>query len=167
MASASILHVGNDVCQRIPVLTRAGFAVRRSEDSIQAIRAALTGEDPFSAILFHCDMAPPAETTVHEARSLSDAPLVLFQNPTVLCNDRDFDLVVPVLIPPGIWLKKLKELIEESHRLCEQAHRLHKDCDSVRSQSRSLRASAARNRKVSIDPNAPWQGKSGPPREPK
>ncbi|HEX8712719.1 MAG TPA: hypothetical protein VF730_12655 [Terracidiphilus sp.] len=151
MATAKILHVGDDLCQRIPVLSRAGFTVLRSENSIQAISDAFADGDFFSAILFHSDLAAPAEPAIQTTRSLSTAPLVLFQNPTVLCDDHDFDLVIPALTPPDIWLQNLRELVERAHELCEQARQLRKDCESVRSHSQALRASAARNRAIAID----------------
>lgn len=143
MASAIILHVGDDVCQRIPVLTWAGFDVLCSQNSTSAIRAVLAEKSAFSAILFNCDQAPPAELTLDEVRGLSAAPCVLFENPAVVCKDSDFDLVVPALTPPGVWLEKLTDLIHKSRRLCEQAQKLRMDSESVRSQSRLLRASAA------------------------
>jgi hypothetical protein len=119
MANGSILHVGSDICQRIPVLTQAGYQVLRSEDSVQAISSYFADGDRFSAIVFQCDLAAPAESMVHAIRALSTAPFVLFQNPTVDCEDSGFDLAVPVLTPPDIWLKKLKDLVEESGRLRE------------------------------------------------
>lgn len=161
MWTATILHVGEDLCQRIPVLSRAGFVVLRSENSIPAIRDAFAGGDLFAAVVFHSDLAAPAEPAIHETRSLSTAPLILFQNPIILLDDRKFDLVIPALTPPAVWLQNLKEIIRLSRETIVEAQQLRKDCESVRAQSQALRASAARNRSVSIDPEAPWSSEDG------
>lgn len=138
MATATILHVGDDFCQRIPVLSRAGFIVVRSEDSLESIRNAFADGDSFSAVVFHCDVVPLQPAAVHETRSLSAAPLVLFQNPTVDCVDHGFDLVIPVLTPPATWLTKLEELIQESYQLQQRAQLLRQDCESERARSHAL-----------------------------
>ncbi len=161
MATSTILHVGNDTCQRIPVMQRAGFIVVQSPESISAIRGVLLGQQALSAVIFHSDYSAPAEPILRESRRLSAAPLVLFQNPTITCIEESFDLVIPVLTPPAIWLKKLKEVIEVSRDICEQSRLLRKDCAALRFESRALRAASARNRQLPINPDALWHGETG------
>lgn len=158
MATATILHIGEDICQRIPVMKTAGFAVFESPCSIPAIHTAFDREEDYSAVVFHNDIAAVLEDTVREARDLSDAPLVLFQNPTIICDDGEFDLVIPALTPPDIWLEKLRELIQTSREICEDSHQLRQECAVIQSQSRALRLRSVRNRVSPIDPDALWRG---------
>jgi hypothetical protein len=113
MANSTILHVGNDVCQRIPVMRTASFAVLQSEDSVPAILKAILGGDSFSAITFDADISTPS-SVVRAARRLSAAPLVQFENPSVYYDRSYFDLVIPTLTHPSYWLKKLHDVIEAS-----------------------------------------------------
>jgi hypothetical protein len=167
MATATILHIGEDVCRRIPVIQTAGFAVFQSEISIPAIRTAFDHGDTFSAVVFHSDISSPPELTVHEARNLSQAPFILFQNPAVICDETDFNLVIPPLTPPAIWLQKLVEVIQASRKLCEQSAQLRKDSAAIRTQSQTLRAQSARNRVCPTDPDALWNGENGGIPDPK
>ncbi len=57
--------------------------------------------------------AAPANVTSF-CRSNSEAPLVLFQGWTSNANESEFNLVVPVLAPPDIWLTGIAALIERS-----------------------------------------------------
>lgn len=161
MASATILHVGEDVCRRIPVMETAGFAVLQTKIALPAIHAAFDHGDTFAAVIFHNDIHAPSQAAVRETRSLSTAPFVLFQNPAVSCDEGDFDFVIPALTSPAIWLKRLSEAIEDSIKLREQTLRLREDCGAARSQSQSLRAQVARNLKCPADSDAPWRGSSG------
>jgi hypothetical protein len=160
MATTTILHVGDDICQRIPVMEQAGFVVLQSQGALPALRSILSSGDALSAVVFHSDFTAPPDPVVRETRALSVAPFILFQNPTISCDEDIFDLVIPVLTPPAVWLKKLKDVIRQSRALCERAQQLGADCESVRSQSRALRAASARNRRRSIDPDALWRGKA-------
>ena len=161
MATATILHVGEDLCQRIPVMETAGLTVLQSETAISAIHSAFDQVDTFSAVIFHSDIAAPPEPTVQETRTLCEAPLVLFQNPAVSCDETDFNLVIPPLTPPAIWLQKLLEVIQSSRELCEHSARLGQECGAVRSRSARLRAESARNRRCPIDAEALWNGEVG------
>lgn len=161
MAAATILHVGEDICQRIPVMETAGFVVRQSEIAVPAIHRVFENGDGISAVIFHSDISAPPEPTVRETRSLTDAPLVLFENPAVNCDESEFNLVIPPLTPPAIWLKKLSEVVEASRELRKGSAHLQQDCREVRSRSAELRAESAHNRICPIDSEALWNGESG------
>lgn len=157
MATSTILHIGEDVCQRIPVMETAGFAVFQSPCSIPAIHTAFDREEDYSAVVFHTDIAAVPEVAVRETRDLSEAPLVLFQNPTITCDEGEFDLVIPALTPPDIWLEKLRDVIQACREARERSMQLREDCAAVRSMSRALRARSVRNRVAPIDPDALWR----------
>lgn len=167
MAANTILHFGEDFCQRIPVMEAAGLMVLQSEVSIPAIHIAFDRGDSFSAVVFHCDIVAPPEPAIQEARILSEAPFVFFQNSAVVCDESDFNLVIPPLTPPSIWLQKLIEVIEDSCALREQSSQLRLDCIGARNTSQALRAASAHNRICPIDPNALWNGETGSNPEPK
>ena len=103
MAATTILHIGNDICQRIPVMRSVSFAVFQAEDSIPAIHSASAGGDSFSAVTFHGDFSAPSSSVVRAARRLSAAPLVLFENPSVYYEKIyfDFDILIPALASPN------------------------------------------------------------------
>lgn len=111
MTPATILYVGDDVCQRIPVLERNGFRVVRAHDSGYAVRHLLTNLPNLAAIMFHCDIDPLPDELVRMIRSISSAPLIFFENPCSCSAQTDFDLVIPVLTSPNIWLDKLTQVI--------------------------------------------------------
>lgn len=168
--ATTILYVGEDLRRRIPVMETAGFVVFQSEVKIKAIHIAFDREKDYSAIVFHNDIAAVPEDAVQETRSLSDAPVVLFQNLTVAC-DGEFDLVIPALTPPDIWLQKLRDVIQASRGVRERSVQLRKDCADVRSKSQNLRLKSSRARILPIDPDALWRGdgdghpESKPPEE--
>ena len=161
MPFLSVLHIGEDFCRRIPVIENAGFAVLQTKIALPDIHAAFDHGDIFSAVVFHSDFHAPPQIIVHEARTLSAAPFVLFQNPTIGFDAAEFDLVIPVLTPPAIWIKKLSDVIEASIQLRDFSTRLREECQAVRSRSVSLREQFARNRLCPIDPATPWRGESG------
>jgi hypothetical protein len=113
MATENILYVGHDVSRRIPVMRSAGLTVCQTEASIPAIRDAFARGRFFSAVTFHNDIVSLPRETVWVARTLSAAPLILFENPYVYRETSDFDLVVPVLTHPARWLKDLLDVIEK------------------------------------------------------
>ena len=158
MAAPTVLHIGEDLCRRIPVMETAGFVVHQSEVKISAIHIAFEREADYSAVVFHNDVAAIPEDAVNEARSLSQAPFVLFQNPTVPSDEVQFDLVVPSLTSPDVWLLKLRKLIQDSRQIREDTNQLRQDCTATKSQE--LRLASARKRVRPVGPDAIWRGSS-------
>ena len=157
MAASTILHIGDDFCRRIPVMETAGFVVYQSEVQISAIHIAFQREVNYSAVVFHNDIAAVPEDAVQETRSLSEAPFVLFQNPTIASNEEEFDLVIPSLTSPDVWLLKLRELIQASRQIREDTIELRKDSAAACSKSQELRLASERHRIPPIDPDAIWR----------
>jgi hypothetical protein len=144
MAPFTILHVGNDTCQRIPVMRTASFVVLQSEDSVPAILKAFLAGDSFSAITFDADISAPSSSIAWAVRRLPAAPLVLFENPSVSYDRSYFDLVIPTLTPPKLWLKKLHDVIEASREQCERSRRLRQEYATIFSALLETRAAGAR-----------------------
>lgn len=163
MAAASILHVGDDLCHRIPVMEYAGLFVVRSECSVGAIQHALVQDPKFSAITFHNGVYCPADVVVSTARTLSPAPLVLFEDATVDCDERLFDLVISPCTPPAVWLNSLREAILDAQNLAQSLIKLRRDCRAVhdeslklRTESQRLRAETERIRRDPFNFNGSW-----------
>lgn len=158
MAAAALLHVGEDACHRIPVMEASGLFVVRAECSIGSIRGALKSGRQFSIATFHNDVVAPTIEAVTEVRSATAAPLVLFENPSVACNERDFDLVISAHTPPEIWLRSLRMTIENSRRICDVSRQLREECEELRATTNQLRAIASHHRIVAFDSMAMWRG---------
>lgn len=148
LASAALLHVGEDICHRIPVMEAWGFSVVRAECSAYGFREAYSGDRPFSIVTFHNDLEPPPTAAVDQARSLGSVPLVLFENPSVSSEEHDFDVIIAAHTPPEIWLQALQRTMEEARRICERSRMLRAECEEVRAKSQELRSINARNRMV-------------------
>lgn len=161
MAAATILHVGDDLCHRIRVMEHAGLRIVRTGESVSGLEEAFAVHKSFSGIAFTNQIHPLPSQIVSTARTLSQAPLVLFEHPFVSFDERLFDLVIPAHTPPNAWLQSLRDTIEASRKICEGSRRLRQDCADIRAYSRRLRDSAARNRGLFIDADAPWRGEPG------
>jgi hypothetical protein len=151
MTNATILYVGDDLCHRIPVMATKGNRVVRSACSVAAVRAALAKGDGFSAVTFHNDLSAPPEAVVSTAREMCSAPLILFRNPTVNCDEQAFDLVIPVPMPVDVWTTALAEVIEETRKIRERSRKLRRARADAREWSRDLREMSAGNRVSSFD----------------
>lgn len=151
MVTAAILHVGEDICRRIPVLERAGFDVLCSEQSPAGIAKTCTAGRTFSAIFFQNAFQPVPGPLIDAAMKYSTAPLVLFENPSVDSDITRFDLVVPGYTSPQIWLKCLQELISKSITLPDSSMPLREDCFALRRHSRELRVKAEQIRMSSFN----------------
>src|SRR5579862_1284262 len=160
MAAAAILHVGEDICRRIPVMEALGHVVYRSEPSVDGIRSALASGSSFSVITFHNDLVPPSPKAVSTARSLSSAPLILFENPSVDSDERIFDYIIPAQIPPLEWLRSLGEAIERARMSKDVSQQLRAECADARATTRRLREAATENRVKLFDSDSMWHGEA-------
>lgn len=150
MAGGAILYVGDDVHRRVSVMKSAGITVLRSKCSIGGVRRSLTKGDVISAITFHNDIVPPEEEVVLTAREFSRAPLILFRNPLVDCDERLFDMVMP-MASVEVWAKSLQTAVKESRELHEYSRGLREDSAAVRYWSQTLRETSKRICKRPID----------------
>jgi hypothetical protein len=163
MATANILYVGTNICHRIPIMESAGLTVCQSEDSIPAIRNAFAHGESFSVITFHTDVSALPWGVVSVTRTLSVAPLVLFENPYIYCEKSNFDLVVPAFSSPSCWLKKLHDVIEASRKLQEYSQQLLQDYARVKSTFLETSAESAHVRVNPLDLEAIWSNEEDEP----
>jgi hypothetical protein len=157
MATARILHVGEDTCHRIPVMERAGLVVCRTVCSVDGVRGALASNEKFSALTFHIDADPIPHSVLTVARSLPSA-LVLFENPGIEYDPQSFDLVIPTQTPPLTWLRCLQSVIRSSQELRTSSRQLRDQSAAVRSDFRQLCATMRRHRVDPIDLDRIWRG---------
>jgi hypothetical protein len=157
MATARILHVGDDTCHRIPVMERAGLEVCRTICSVDGVRGALAGNENFSALAFHVDVDPIPDGVLTVARSLA-SPLVLFESPGVEYDPQSFDLIIPTQTPPLTWLQCLQAVIRNSQELRTSSRQLRNNSAVVRSDFRAICATIHRQLVSPIDVDSIWRG---------
>jgi hypothetical protein len=111
--AARLIHFGLDNCHRLMVLQSAGYSVDdcASLDQLCTSLAAGTGAE---AVLMSDNDEPAPEDVVTVARKHSSAPVILFLSSNRTREDSAFDLVVPNLTPPEIWLRDVNALIAKS-----------------------------------------------------
>ena len=115
--AARVVHFGEDLCHRIPLLRRAGFSAVRCKDQGE-LRQALELGGAADAVLIVDTPAIDARQVRQLARSLSSAPLVLFSKWGREQTDTAYDLVVHSLTPPDEWVEKLTDLIAREKMDC-------------------------------------------------
>jgi hypothetical protein len=158
MSTSRILYVGNDTSLRVPVMEAAGFTVLRSKCSIGSIREKLAGKEAVDALVFE-EQGELCYHVVTKVRRLSTVPFVFFRESGIESQEEGFDLVIPVLTRPDVWLEELRLTIQKSGELHRSARKLREESAAVRSLSRSLlRESSARLREDPINPDALWRG---------
>lgn len=126
--SRKLLSFGYDACHRWAVLRLAGFQVDQS-GSIQELRELLMrshfmGSHSVEAVIMVEDIVPVPPEAIVAARSYFTGPLVLFEGRTPTGNREAFDLSVPVLTRPEVWLPQIDKLNEtiRSRALIEAVH---------------------------------------------
>jgi hypothetical protein len=95
------------------VLRRAGYVVEDC-DSLIKLRAVLANVAAVDAVLM-CDSdgVSPREA-VAAAQARSPLPVIFFRNANIASEESGYDLVVPCLTPPQVWLNDVEALIERS-----------------------------------------------------
>ena len=110
---ARLVHFGPDDCHRLMVLRSAGYAVEECQSLLQ-LGNSLSAGDSVEALLFSDAEGISPEAALAVAKSLSSLPSVLFRSTTRTYQDSGFDLVVPSLTPPEVWLNDVDALIERT-----------------------------------------------------
>lgn len=119
LTSGTILFVGTDICARMNVLAAAGYHVLRCGSDPDSLRQALV-HTPVEAVLFQCIPQPPSRPLLATARILTNAPVILFADPSSIYDTRDFDAVLMGLCSPHEWLPEIAEAIK-SHRNADRS----------------------------------------------
>lgn len=140
-----ILHIGTDTCHRLPVFENAGYRVECCV-SLVAFREALEdGEAPDAVVMTETDRVSSREA-VRLARAHAPIPLVLFRETQRNYGEDGFDLVVPILHPPGAWLSEIAVLIEKSRRLQAESAELSRRSKQLRAEAAEVRAKSRAER---------------------
>jgi CRP/FNR family transcriptional regulator len=129
--TARIVHFGIDDCDRLRTLRDAGYAVD-SSNSLTELQSFLSSNEQIDAVAITESSGSAASNVISLIRASSDAPLILFQGWNSNANESKFNLVVPVLAPPDMWLKEIGALTEHSRIR-------HAKSPLLRQESRSLR----------------------------
>ena len=111
--SRKILTFGYDACHRWAVLRLAGFTVHVCE-SIGELRDLLIKRSQVDAVIMVEDIVSVPQEAIVAAKSYFDGPLVLFQARSKSAHKESFDLCVPILSGPSVWLPRLESLLESS-----------------------------------------------------
>ena len=108
---ARVIHFGPDDCHRLMVLRSAGYDVEVCQ-SVTKLQTRLELEAaPDAVILSDAYGTSPYEAMV-VARTHSSNPVILLCSTNLAYQDSGFDLVVPCLTPPEVWLNDVDTLIE-------------------------------------------------------
>lgn len=153
---ASILHVGDDLTFRIPVMERAGFSVCRTGCSVENLQKGVSSAPDPSALVFHADVEPIPSPVLNFANTLC-SPLIFFDSAIVVQDHESFDLVIPVLTPPWAWLECLNAAIEYSKTIQNRSRQLLKEAAVTRSECQKLRSRLHRLRTYSLDIESIWR----------
>jgi hypothetical protein len=107
---AQVLHFGDDRSHRLQVLRSEGYAVDSCVSLQQMISRLRKGQD---ADLVCISEEPwcTAEGAVAVARAFSRAPVILFRANNHSYVQRSWDLEVPPVTPPEVWLREVAELL--------------------------------------------------------
>jgi hypothetical protein len=114
--ASRIIHFGADDCRRIAVLRIAGYSVDECR-SVAELHVALVGIAATRAILFTENHGVTPQGAIALIRSITAAPLILFQTDKRHYDESQFDMVIPVLTEPQSWLNSIAELLVRSSQL--------------------------------------------------
>jgi hypothetical protein len=109
MAGARVLHFGEDTSHRVAVLRLAGYTVDSCASLEQMISWFRAGRQA-DVVCVSEEPECAAEGVLAVARTFSQAPLVLFRANTFNYLQRNWNLEVPPLTPPEVWLVELARL---------------------------------------------------------
>jgi hypothetical protein len=164
MTISTVIHVGDDFCMRIPVLENTGLRVLRSRCTAGEFRTVVDQADTLAAITLSDERGDLRETllesgVIETARELCTAPLILFHNPNCMCDESSFDLVIPTLTSPTVWLPNILEAINISRQIRGSSRQLCEESEAVREKVRAEIYRAVREGARSIDLDEVWRGK--------
>lgn len=164
--AATVVHFGEDICYRVPVLRSAGYAVEQC-DSLEHFSTFLAWNPDVVAL--EEEPLIPLRKAISFARARSSASLVLFQHDISATPLEECDLIVPALTAPEEWLDEIATLLErsrtiraDSQALVRKSASLRQDAAAVREMTREIRARSVRQRAETFE--HPW-GKPNPPSE--
>jgi CxxC-x17-CxxC domain-containing protein len=135
--AARIVHFGQELGNRFPLLRSSGYLVDHYE-TILEFRDALQSNIQHAAISTSEVRSDFSPLVVLTARTYSTAPLILFSTRTAMplptgvsenagtltASEADYDLVVPASTPSRAWIGEIGALIEHSREVRETSRRI-------------------------------------------
>ena len=109
--SRKLLSFGYDGCHRWAVLRLAGFTVNQC-DSISELRERLMNSEAVDAVIMVEDIVSVPLEAIIAAQSYFNGPLVLFEGRYPASRRDPFDLCIPILTRPEVWLPQINKLIQ-------------------------------------------------------
>ena len=109
--SGKILTFGYDACHRWAVLRLAGFTVHVCE-SVSELRDQLLKRTAIDAVVMVEDIVSVPQDAIATAEAYFNGPLVLFEARAHVENRNRFNLCIPILSGPSVWLPQLEALVE-------------------------------------------------------
>ncbi len=148
--AANVVHFGEDMWYRLPVLRSAGYRVEQC-DSLEHFSTFLAwGPD---MVVLEEEPLVPLRRAISFTRARSTAHLVLFRHELSSTLVEGCDLVIPSLTAPEEWLVDLATLLErsriiraDSQALVQKSASLRQDAANVREMTREIRARSVRQR---------------------
>jgi CRP/FNR family transcriptional regulator len=109
--TARIVHFGIDDFDRLRTLRDAGYSVD-SSNSLTELQPLLNSSEHIDAVAITEPSGGVPGDVMSFVRSNSDVPLILFRGWNSSAVESEFNLVVPVLAPPDMWLREIAALTE-------------------------------------------------------
>ncbi|HEY3990795.1 MAG TPA: hypothetical protein VGM02_15940 [Acidobacteriaceae bacterium] len=134
--AASVVHFGDDVCFRLPVLRSAGYSVATC-DSLELLSMTLTWD--FDAVIVEEKPRALTRDAVSLIRSRSRASVILFRTEIDNVIPGELDLVIPTLTAPEAWLSEIAALIQWSQQLRAESQALSRQAVALRENSVAIR----------------------------
>jgi CRP/FNR family transcriptional regulator, cyclic AMP receptor protein len=111
--TARIIHFGIDDFDRLRTLRDAGYSVESSNNPTE-LKSLLSSNEQIDAVAITEVSGSAPSDAISLIRATSDAPLILFRAWNSNAVESEFNLVVPVLAPPDMWLREVAALTEHS-----------------------------------------------------
>jgi hypothetical protein len=147
---ATVVHFGEDVCYRLPVLRSAGYAVEQC-DSLEQFSTFLSSAP--DVVVLEEEPQVPLLKAISFTRARSSASLVLFRHDSATTLAEECDLIIPALTAPEEWLSEIATLLQRSCAAREDSRALvrkpatpHQDATAVKEMTREVRARATLQR---------------------
>jgi len=146
--AAKVLHFGTNDCRRVLVLRSAGYVVDDCP-SLSEFELTLKQDIDPQAFFFSERYPVKRREAMTLARCHSHAPLVLFQSIHYSDDEPNFDLVIPPLTAPAVWLHEVAATIERTRTLRSSSAAILERSVWLRHRSKILRQTSASERERS------------------
>lgn len=156
--------MGEDTRHLIPVLQRVGLTVVQSLCTQQDVERSAKEVPNFDAAVFHTDLFPMPPLIIPTIRKLTSGPFIVFETSNTCFDETAFDLIVPPLTPPHLWLAKLRMAILASRYLRAESRLLCTEAANTRLREAALQKESRQELSVKFDMDAFWRGHPNPER---